>query len=814
MTMQRDAMPLDDAQFVAPVLPIIALSAVANTDRRQCYNGGVMHARSSFAAVWVAIFITIGVAALLAALPRPATVLAIAAGEEGPFVAEGETAALRNFFGFHGAEPATRGMLRWTTGEASFLVRNGYHFGRPLFVELRLCGCRGDAPVIPVQLRVSGEPLAVLPLDGRWDSWRTYRVLLPPRTPAYAPDLLLELLSEHVPHPEFNRRMGVAYGGVQLGSLGPQAAYPGMQALLLALCAAAAAAVFLWRRSLRSGIAAAAAILLLVLLQGFFYQPHPLPLVVPALGLATAVVIAWVIEHRPATLGLLIFFLVVPVLLVQVLGAWVIDDAFISFRYALNALHVQGFVFNPGERVEGYTNFLWVALFVPILAAGLPPATTAQALTLLCSQLIVALVWWAARRRYGVPAAAGAVLLLLASTPFILWTARGSGMETALFSLLLLAGIVACLERRLLPAGMLLGLAAMTRPEGVLAAAVCSVVLAAPMLRAALQRMPIRQLAAARDWRAPLRLLIGFGVIFLPYYLWRFSYYGYPLPNTFYAKVGATEAQAWRGLHYAAEFAASQWPLLLLLLVGSLAWLMARRSYSPWHAPRSYTARDLPPAMLPALLCGLYGSYIIAVGGDHFPLFRFFVPLLPLLALLCAAALAQIPQRLPQPLAAGVGVVLVAVGIIWQVPQQYTARILNAATGVWGEQSVVDKNREIGLWLRANTPPDTLVATGIAGALAYYSERPILDTLGLNDLHIAHMEVATMGQGIAGSEKFDREYVLDRQPAYVPYSSADGLRGHAPFDAAYERITVRGPEGRGVRLYVHVATAGVSEAQP
>ncbi|HMJ10771.1 MAG TPA: hypothetical protein VK524_05155, partial [Polyangiaceae bacterium] len=36
------------------------------------------------------------------------------------------------------------------------------------------------------------------------------------------------------------------------------------------------------------------------------------------------------------------------------------DDAFISFRYAQNLVHGRGLVFNVGERVEGYTNFLWV----------------------------------------------------------------------------------------------------------------------------------------------------------------------------------------------------------------------------------------------------------------------------------------------------------------------------------------------------------------------------------------------------------------------------------------------------------------------
>ena len=38
------------------------------------------------------------------------------------------------------------------------------------------------------------------------------------------------------------------------------------------------------------------------------------------------------------------------------------DDAYISYRYADNAVRGLGVVFNPGERVEGYTNFAWTAI--------------------------------------------------------------------------------------------------------------------------------------------------------------------------------------------------------------------------------------------------------------------------------------------------------------------------------------------------------------------------------------------------------------------------------------------------------------------
>ncbi|MBW2454423.1 MAG: hypothetical protein JRI68_07925, partial [Deltaproteobacteria bacterium] len=62
----------------------------------------------------------------------------------------------------------------------------------------------------------------------------------------------------------------------------------------------------------------------------------------------------------------------------------VIDDAYISFQYAKNWASGEGVVFNPGQRVEGYTNFLWVAVLTPLywLTQGLGVDFTATAILL------------------------------------------------------------------------------------------------------------------------------------------------------------------------------------------------------------------------------------------------------------------------------------------------------------------------------------------------------------------------------------------------------------------------------------------------
>jgi len=69
-----------------------------------------------------------------------------------------------------------------------------------------------------------------------------------------------------------------------------------------------------------------------------------------------------------------------------------VDDAYISYRYAENLAAGRGLVFDPGERVEGYSNFLWVILLAlsRILGAPIPAASLWLGLFLTLGTLVVA----------------------------------------------------------------------------------------------------------------------------------------------------------------------------------------------------------------------------------------------------------------------------------------------------------------------------------------------------------------------------------------------------------------------------------------
>lgn len=287
-------------------------------------------------------------------------------------------------------------------------------------------------------------------------------------------------------------------------------------------------------------------------------------------------------------LSVLCYAAAAAVLLVQVMAYdWKLDDAYITFAYARNWVEGHGIVFNIGERVEGYTCFLWVVLCALGLWLGFPiePWSTA-----LGTAFGVGTLWACAgltkeflptERRFLAPVAA---LLLAAWPPFAWWSA--SGMETTLFAFLVTSTLWSYVrtEGRGLLSPVLLALAAMTRPEGWLLAALLSL-----------------DAVRLQGWRGA-RFGLTFAALFGPYFAWRVWYYGYLLPNTFYAKVGSTADQVARGVVYLKIFLLD-WGTVLVVGAVASAMLLGIRRHAAVYA-----------------FLALYGAYVVAVGGRRIPL--------------------------------------------------------------------------------------------------------------------------------------------------------------------------------------------------
>ena len=289
------------------------------------------------------------------------------------------------------------------------------------------------------------------------------------------------------------------------------------------------------------------------------------------------------------------------------------DDAFISFRYARNLLEGNGLVWNPGERVEGYSNFLWVLELAAIWAVtGVPPEDAVWWLSAAFTvATLAAMAWWAWRlpglqdRGLAWWMALG---LLCSSAAFATWTS-GGGLETRQFTFFVVLAVVALTAHRgsrrgLLVASSSLALASLTRPEGPLIAACCFAWWAAQEVASKAAGSGVRgwALEALRriDWRGALALALPFLLIVGAHFLWRYSYYGEWLPNTYYAKY----VRPWWdvGLQYLAAAGLETGLYLLLPLGAGAAWARWRER------------RDLAYA-LPLLIIALHAAHLAQIGG-------------------------------------------------------------------------------------------------------------------------------------------------------------------------------------------------------
>ncbi len=416
---------------------------------------------------------------------------------------------------------------------------------------------------------------------------------------------------------------------------------------------------------------------------------------------------------------------------------WIADDAFISFRYARNLVDGHGLVFNPGELVEGYTNFLWTALIALGLALGIPPGVASVALSLLA--LVAALFLTTRLAVIASPHRSHAVLpigaVLLASS-YVFVSFGTSGLETMMASALVLLSLERALSGRPLQAGLAGVLATMAHPDHGIFWAALGLALGID----------------GRTRRDVLRFVLPFATVYLPYFFARWAYYGSFFPNTYHAKS-------------AGDFYFSQGMVYLLVCsaaAGLAGWVPM--ALAGLHAQRAKLLGRFLLFALPA-----YALYLLKIGGD-FMLGRLLVPLLPLLALTvelgarqlvasrrfaCAvagvalAATSALPLRFLRP--AEKVLHIADERTFYPIERLHPLRIDSPYTA-WSDRL---------LETFGEGPNGPLVATGCVGIVAYQTGYPMLDVFGLTDPEVARQRVIHRGR--PGHEKLaSPAYLLER----------------------------------------------------
>ena len=384
------------------------------------------------------------------------------------------------------------------------------------------------------------------------------------------------------------------------------------------------------------------------------------------------------------------------------------DDAFISFRYAENFAMGKGLVFNPGERVEGYSNFLWTAGLGLGRMLGLPVVGLSVFLGIMALIIAAALSYNITLRIISDRFVAASVVVMVL-TNFALFFYAISGMETMLFGLELTAmtWLFARNSNRISAGLALLGLAtALTRPEGIMYFGLF--ILADVFLN---RRIPRRMVVS----------VVLFAAGYVAFLLWRHWYYGSWVPNTFFAKMTTDTLLFNTGLDDVHRFIeGTGGPLMVIASAGVLLSASMRKAAFP---------------LLPVLVGAFLFEAVSA--GDWMMNFRFLAPIVPVFFVLSICGLYAIvnavtPDRKWLVVTASV-VLLVAfsagLSLQFHIDRAKYPHFVMTSTDMI----------PAGKWVKEHYPSDYTIECWRIGALAYYSELRLVDIgWGLTDAYIAH----------------------------------------------------------------------------
>jgi len=222
-------------------------------------------------------------------------------------------------------------------------------------------------------------------------------------------------------------------------------------------------------------------------------------------------------------------------------GPRLIDDAYITYRYAKNIIDGAGFVYNPGQNVLGTTTPLYTLLLAAIGSvtgsAALP--IVSPIINALADGIGAAVLYMLGKRLLEHRLPALIVAFLWALSPASITFAIG-GMETSVAITLMLGTFAAYAYQRPKLAAALTGFALLTRPD--------TLIWAGPLGIA----MIAERWAANRDQPLWKRLPLTGGAIFAgiaaPWIVFAWLTFGSPLPHSMSAKIVAYIVQPTQGL--------------------------------------------------------------------------------------------------------------------------------------------------------------------------------------------------------------------------------------------------------------------------
>ena len=398
------------------------------------------------------------------------------------------------------------------------------------------------------------------------------------------------------------------------------------------------------------------------------------------------------------------------------------EDAAMLMRYAQHLAQGHGIVWNVGEHpVDGATDFLFMVAAAGLIKLGLTVAQAVRGLGFASHLLTVLIVYWTNRRvnnatmafsfLSGAYLAVGTGLTYVAAyfgTPFF---ALGAAATWTL-------ALMLCHSDRSAESPLWLSLAfalsglvtGLIRPEGV--------ILAALMLLA---------IIVMRGWKNSISIIAVFGAVFLvlggAYFLWRWNYFGYPLPNPFYKK-GAG------GLHWDA-FQNSLLNTLRFCLPTLFAFILGFRSPE--------TTKKTVAYLIP--IVGFASAFILISDEMNYGA-RFQYALVPLALMAWTPLVTGIHFAKPNQVAGRETRAVLAAWIALCASLAFYSWSQNCYLTSYQKDCLTPYERDgrydMGKLLAQYRDRGYVIATTEAGLLPYYSGWAAVDAWGLNDQFVAH----------------------------------------------------------------------------
>lgn len=414
---------------------------------------------------------------------------------------------------------------------------------------------------------------------------------------------------------------------------------------------------------------------------------------------------------------IILLSLVIAVFQQALFFGWTNDDAFISYRYVKNLNNGHGLVFNPGEKIEGYSNFLWVLILSVFDFLGVPPHWAAKIFSFCISLLMIILIFRTAQAFELNKFISGLCALTLSLSNSMAYYSM-SGLETVFYTFLLILCVFINKKYENKPDQItfyalyvILLAVAITRPEGLLFLLISSIY---HLLKKIFTKkgMNLKKILKVQ--------LLSFSIYAILIIL-RYWYYSDILPNTYYAKPKGTFVEQGYSAFYSNFTNALLSGSFLLIPI----FILSVKYFKKYTFPYLILIGQL-----------IFMSYV----GDWMAFGRFFLPILPaviiLITLLSRDTLLRTRPPYHNKLVIFSYLIIFILFLIGNVYQSYLALanknkypylVMNSCSLI-----------KLGKKLNTDYPQKTKIAVRRIGAISYYSKLKIIDILGLTNKQIAY----------------------------------------------------------------------------